>query len=155
MRYVHAVGALQRDLEHTAVLALEDGRIFRGRAFGAATTVVGEVVFNTSLTGYQEIVSDPSYTGQLVCLTASEIGVVGTNADDDESLGHGADGLIVRSLSLTVSNWRATQSLPEYLAARGIPGISDLDTRALTRHIRDAGAMRAALSTDVNGKKCT
>lgn len=130
------------------MLALADGRVFRGQAFGARKTVVGEAVFNTSMTGYQEIVSDPSYAGQLVCLTASEIGNVGTNPDDDESFEHGADGLIVRSLSPIVSNWRATGDLDGYLRARGVPGIAELDTRALTRHLRDVGAKMAALSTE-------
>ncbi len=131
-----------------ALLALADGRVFRGRAFGARKTVVGEAVFNTSMTGYQEIVSDPSYAGQLVCLTASEIGNVGTNPEDDESFEHGADGLIVRSLSPIVSNWRATGDLDSYLRARRVPGIAEIDTRALTRHLRDRGAVMAALSTE-------
>lgn len=122
--------------------------MFKGQAFGARKTVVGEAVFNTSMTGYQEIVSDPSYAGQLVCLTASEIGNVGTNPEDDESFEHGAEGLIVRSLSPVVSNWRATGDLDGYLRARGIPGIAEVDTRALTRHLRDRGAVMAALSTE-------
>lgn len=131
-----------------AVLALADGRIFRGVGFGATTTRVGEVVFNTSMTGYQEILTDPSYAGQLVCLTAPEIGNVGCNAEDVESEAPGAQGLIVRSLSPVVSNWRARQSLPEFLVDRGLPGIAEVDTRALTRHLRDAGAMMGAVSTE-------
>ncbi|RMG97486.1 MAG: carbamoyl-phosphate synthase small subunit [Deltaproteobacteria bacterium] len=131
-----------------AVLVLEDGRVFRGLGFGARATVVGEVVFNTSMTGYQEILTDPSYTGQLVCLTAVQIGNVGTNPDDEESAGHGAEGLIVRAASRIVANHRSTMTLPEWLAARGIPSIGEIDTRALTRHLRERGAMRGALSTE-------
>ncbi|MGH1343225.1 MAG: glutamine-hydrolyzing carbamoyl-phosphate synthase small subunit [Nannocystales bacterium] len=131
-----------------AVLALADGRIFRGVGFGASATALGEVVFNTSMTGYQEIITDPSYAGQLVCLTAPEIGNVGCNPEDVESQAPGAESLIVRSLSPVVSNWRARQSLPEFLAARALPGIAEVDTRALTRHLRDAGAMMGAVSTE-------
>ncbi|MBL8970302.1 MAG: glutamine-hydrolyzing carbamoyl-phosphate synthase small subunit [Myxococcales bacterium] len=134
-----------------ALLVLADGRVFRGVGFGARTTAVGELVFNTAMSGYQEIVTDPSYTGQLVCLTVAEVGNVGVNPDDEESRGHGCAGLIVRSLAERPSNWRATQDLPGYLAARGLPGICELDTRALTRHLRDAGAVMAALSTDGRG----
>jgi carbamoyl-phosphate synthase small subunit len=129
------------------VLALADGRVFRGLAFGARATVVGEVVFNTSMTGYQEIITDPSYAGQLVCLTVSEVGNVGVNADDDESKVAGAEGLVIRSLSPVVSCWRAEQSLPAYLEARGMPGLAEIDTRALTRHLRRVGAVMGALST--------
>lgn len=132
-----------------ATLALADGRVFRGRAFGAKTTRVGEVVFNTSLTGYQEIITDPSYAGQLVCLTVAEVGNVGVNEEDVEST-WGAEGLIVRSLSPIVSNWRSTKSLPDFLAERGLPGIGGIDTRALTRHLRTAGAIVGALSTEIN-----
>ena len=131
-----------------ATLVLADGRVFRGLGFGARTTVVGEIVFNTAMSGYQEIVTDPSYTGQLVCLTVAEVGNVGVNVDDEESRGHGSAGLIVRSLAAAPSNYRATGGLPGYLAARGLPGITELDTRALTRHLRDAGAIMGALSTD-------
>ena len=131
-----------------AVLALADGRVFRGKAFGARKTVVGEVVFNTSLTGYQEIVSDPSYTGQLVCLTMPEIGNVGANAEDDESKTHGAEALIVRTVSPLASNWRADESLDAYLRRRGIVGLAEIDTRSLTRRIRTEGAVGAALSTE-------
>lgn len=131
-----------------ATLALADGRVFRGRAFGAKTTRVGEVVFNTAMTGYQEILSDPSYTGQLVCLTVPEVGNVGVNDEDLESARAGAEGLIVRSLSPLASNWRATATLPEFLKSRAMPGIGGLDTRALTRHLRTVGAVVGALSTD-------
>lgn len=129
-------------------LALADGRVFRGLAFGARTTVVGEVVFNTAMSGYQEIITDPSYSGQLVCLTVSEVGNVGTNAFDAQSRSAGAEGLLVRSLSPVVSSWRSEQSLPAYLEARGMPGLAELDTRALTRHLRDVGAVMGALSTE-------
>ncbi len=131
-----------------AVLALADGRVFRGRAFGARATAVGEVVFNTSMTGYQEIITDPSYVGQLVCLTVSEVGNVGCNELDAESKRAGAEGLIVRSLSPVVSSWRAETSLPAYLMARGMPGIGEVDTRALTLHLRQSGSVIGALSTD-------
>ncbi len=134
----HGVGAL----------VLADGRVFRGLGFGARGTVVGEVVFNTSLTGYQEILSDPSYRGQLVCLTASEIGNVGANPEDDESLRWGAQGLLCRGLSPMVANFRGEESLPEYLSGRGIPGLAELDTRALTRHLREQGSVMAALSSE-------
>jgi len=100
------------------------------------------------MSGYQEIVTDPSYAGQLVCLTVSEVGNVGCNPDDVESDRAGAEGLIVRSLSPVVSNWRATQSLPEFLAERGIPGICEIDTRALTRHLREQGCVVGTLSTE-------
>jgi carbamoyl-phosphate synthase small subunit len=109
---------------------------------------VGEVVFNTSMTGYQEIVTDPSYAGQLVCLTVTEVGNVGCNPDDDESDHAGAEALIVRSLSPVVSNWRATESLPAFLTRRGLPGLAEIDTRALTRHVRQAGALVGAVSTE-------
>jgi carbamoyl-phosphate synthase small subunit len=132
------------------LLVLADGRVFRGRGFGARGTAVGEVVFNTSMFGYQEIVSDPSYAGQVVCLTAVEIGNVGCNPDDDESDRPAAVGLIVRSLSPVVSNWRATGSLDEWLAARNVVGLSDLDTRALTRHLRTGGSMMGVVSNETD-----
>ncbi|MEX1366808.1 MAG: glutamine-hydrolyzing carbamoyl-phosphate synthase small subunit [Nannocystaceae bacterium] len=130
------------------ILALADGRVFRGLGFGARSTAVGEVVFNTAMSGYQEIITDPSYAGQLVCLTVTEVGNVGTNALDAESAHAGAEGLIVRSLSPVVSNWRAEQSLSEYLQGRGMPGLGEIDTRALTRHVRTLGAVMGALSTE-------
>jgi carbamoyl-phosphate synthase small subunit len=130
------------------VLALADGRVFRGVGFGARATVVGEVVFNTSMTGYQEIITDPSYVGQIVCLTVTEVGNVGCNPADLESHVHGAEALIVRSLSPAVSSWRATMTLPAFMRARGMPGLAEIDTRALTRHLRDRGAVPGALSTE-------
>jgi len=130
-----------------AILALEDGRFFRGRAFGASGERRGEVVFNTSMTGYQEVLTDPSYKGQIVVMTAPHIGNYGTTAQDSESSGCKVEGFVVREASVLPSNWRATQGLPQYLKEHGIPGISEIDTRALTRHIRTAGAMKAVIST--------
>jgi len=130
-----------------AILALEDGRVWRGRGFGAAAESVGEVVFNTAMTGYQEILTDPSYCGQIVTLTYPLIGNYGVNKEDVESRRIFAEGLIVRELSRTVSNWRADLSLGDYLKQGGIPGISDIDTRSLVRHIRERGSMRGCLST--------
>ena len=130
-----------------ALLALEDGSIYRGRAFGADATITGECVFNTSMTGYQEIVTDPSYFGQIVTFTAPMIGNYGVNAEDTEASVPRASGLVVRELSPIVSNWRATSSLGDYLNKYGIPGISDVDTRALTKKLRVDGAMKCCLST--------
>ncbi len=130
-----------------AILALEDGRVWRGRGFGAEAEVVGEVVFNTSITGYQEILTDPSYCGQIVTMTYPLIGNYGVNEEDVESYRIFAEGLIVRELSRTVSNWRAGLSLHEYLRRQNRPGISDIDTRSLVRHIRERGSMRGCLST--------
>ncbi len=130
-----------------ALLALEDGSIFRGRAFGSAATVSGECVFNTSMTGYQEILTDPSYFGQIVTMTAVQIGNYGINEADNEAAGPKASGFVVRELSPVVSNWRSTLSLGDYLARHGIPGISDIDTRALTKKLRVDGAMKCCLST--------
>ena len=130
-----------------ALLALEDGSIFRGRAFGSAATVSGECVFNTSMTGYQEILTDPSYFGQIVTMTAVQIGNYGINEADNEAAGPKASGFVVRELSPVVSNWRSTISLDQYLARHGIPGISEIDTRALTKKLRVDGAMKCCLST--------
>jgi carbamoyl-phosphate synthase small subunit len=131
-----------------AILALANGDIFYGEAFGAATTVVGEVVFNTSLTGYQEVITDPSYRGQMVCMTYPHVGNTGINREDVESDQPQITALIVREISPVVSNWRANETLHSYLERHGIPGISELDTRALTRRLRDQGVMHAALCTD-------
>jgi carbamoyl-phosphate synthase small subunit len=130
-----------------AILALEDGRVWRGRGFGAQAEVVGEVVFNTAMTGYQEILTDPSYCGQIVTMTYPLIGNYGVNEQDIESRRVFAEGFIVRELSRTYSNWRASESLDQYLSAAGVPGISDIDTRSLVRHIRERGSMRGCLST--------
>ncbi|HMV50021.1 MAG TPA: glutamine-hydrolyzing carbamoyl-phosphate synthase small subunit [Blastocatellia bacterium] len=130
-----------------AILALEDGRTFRGRAWGAEGERTGEIVFNTSMTGYQEILTDPSYAGQIVTMTYTQIGNYGANPEDVESRRPFAEGFVVREFSEVTSNWRATMSLDEYLKRHGIVGISDVDTRALVRHIREKGAMRACISS--------
>src|SRR5215831_19009761 len=129
-----------------AMLALADGRVFRGRAFGALSEVTGEVVFNTAMTGYQEVLTDPSYKGQLVCMTYPEIGNVGANREDVESRRVYVEGFIVRQCCEQPSNWRAEVSLHEYLTDAGIVGIEGIDTRALVRHIRTHGAQQAVLS---------
>ena len=130
-----------------AMLALEDGRVFRGEGFGAATETTGEVVFNTAMTGYQEVMSDPSYCGQILTFTYPLIGNYGVNDEDWESSALRAQGMVVRDLCEVPSNWRSTGTLHDLLASRGVPGISGLDTRALTRHLRDKGTMRGCLST--------
>jgi carbamoyl-phosphate synthase small subunit len=130
-----------------AYLALEDGRIFKGRAFGAEGEKTGEVVFNTSMSGYQEILTDPSYKGQIVTMTYPLIGNYGVNAEDIESDTPKVEGFIVKEWSRLHSNWRAQEGLEKYLKENGIMGIEGIDTRALTKHIRTAGAMKAILST--------
>jgi len=130
-----------------AVLALEDGRVFRGEAFGAASEATGEVVFNTAMTGYQEVMSDPSYCGQILTFTYPLIGNYGVNDEDWESEKLRAQGMVVRDLCEVPSNWRSTGTLHDLLAARDVPGITGIDTRALTRHLRDRGTMRGCLST--------
>jgi len=130
-----------------AVLILEDGRAFRGRAFGAEGTSLGEMVFNTSMTGYQEILTDPSYAGQIVCMTYPHIGNYGVNKEDTESRRPWVEGFVVREASRIASNWRSTETLDSYLTRHKIVGIEHIDTRALVRHIRDKGAMRAAVSS--------
>jgi carbamoyl-phosphate synthase small subunit len=128
-----------------AVLALADGTVFRGSAIGAAGHAVGEVVFNTSMTGYQEILTDPSYAGQVVTLTYPHVGNVGVNADDAESRRPFAAGLVIRDLPRVVSNFRSTGALGAYLASNGIVGIADIDTRRLTRILRERGAQNGCL----------
>ncbi len=130
-----------------AVLYLEDGSVFRGSGFGSPTERMGEVVFNTSMTGYQEVLTDPSYTGQIVVMTHPQIGNYGTNAQDAESRSSFVSGFVVRECSPIVSNWRSEQPLGDYLCDHSVPGISGIDTRALVRHIRSRGAMRGILST--------
>src|ERR1700722_9768069 len=129
-----------------AFLALEDGRIFRGESYGAKRECFGEVVFNTALTGYQEIFTDPSYAGQIVILTNPQIGNYGTNAADDEAARPYIEGLVVREFSSITSNWRSREEAGEFLSRHGIPVVSDLDTRALVRHLRTRGVMRGVLS---------
>ena len=128
-----------------AILALADGTVFRGRSIGASGQAVAEVVFNTAITGYQEILTDPSYAGQFVTLTYPHIGNVGVNAEDVESEKIWASGLIIRDLSSSVSNFRSTQTLDAYLIAAGVVGISDIDTRKLTRLLRDKGAQNGCI----------
>jgi carbamoyl-phosphate synthase small subunit len=130
-----------------AMLALEDGRVFRGRGYGASGERFGEVVFNTSLSVYQEILTDPSYCGQIVILTYPHIGNYGTNPLDSESARPYAEGLVVRELSECSSNWRSVEDASDFLAGFGVPIISDIDTRALVLHLRKHGAMRGVLST--------
>ncbi len=130
-----------------ALLALEDGRIFEGVSFGAAGERAGEVVFNTSMTGYQEVLTDPSYKGQIVAMTYPLIGNYGVNDADAESRGLWLEGFVVKELSEAPSNWRSEKDLNTYLLENNIIGIQGVDTRALTRHIREAGAMRAVIST--------
>jgi carbamoyl-phosphate synthase small subunit len=133
--------------QREAILALADGRIFRGRTFGAIGETVGEVVFNTAMTGYQEVLTDPSYKGQIVCMTYPEIGNVGINADDAESAGVHVEGFVVRDYRPRPSNWRSEMALGEYLEQAGVPGIEGIDTRALVRHIRTHGAQEAVISS--------
>ena len=128
-----------------AVLALEDGSIFRGQSIGDSGETVGEVVFNTAMTGYQEILTDPSYARQLVTLTHPHIGNTGCNPVDEESARAMAAGLIVRDCPRVHSNWRAEESLPDYLRRSGIVAISDIDTRRLTRILREKGAQAGAI----------
>ena len=131
-----------------ATLALEDGQVFTGVGFGAVGTRAGEICFNTAMTGYQEVLTDPSYHGQIVTMTAPQIGNTGVNDHDDQSSKPWVAGFVAREVSPTYSSWRATRSLQAYLESHGVVGVSEIDTRKLTRHIRTAGAMRAVLSTD-------
>ena len=134
-------------MQINAILALEDGRVFRGRSWAAEGESCGEMVFNTSMTGYQEVLSDPSYAGQIVCMTYPLIGNYGVNSEDSESSRPWVEGFAVREASRVTSNWRAQESLDSYLKRWNIVAIEHIDTRALVRHIRDKGAMRACLST--------
>jgi carbamoyl-phosphate synthase small subunit len=133
-----------------AILALEDGRIFRGHGYGSPGECQGEVVFNTSLTGYQEIATDPSYAGQIVVLTNPQIGNYGTNQADNESAKPYIEGLIVREFSPISSNWRSEQVTDEYMERYSVPVLAEIDTRALVRHLRTNGVMRGVISTDVS-----
>jgi carbamoyl-phosphate synthase small subunit len=132
-----------------ALLVLADGSVYQGWSFGALGTTVGEVVFNTGMTGYQEVLTDPSYCGQLVTFTYPELGNTGVTAEDEESSGPQVKGAIARNICHQPSNWRSQQSLPDYLKAHGIPGIYGIDTRSLTRKLRSAGAMNGAISTEI------
>ncbi len=132
---------------NSAILALEDGTVFEGRGFGASTERAGEVVFNTAITGYQEIFTDPSYSGQIVVLTYPEIGNYGANQEDSESARPYIEGLVVREFSPVASNWRSEEHAGEFLSRAGIPVADGIDTRALVRHLRTRGVMRGVLST--------
>lgn len=137
----------KEERERKAFLALADGAVFRGVAFGARRDALGEVVFNTGMSGYQEIVTDPSYAGQFVTLTAAEIGNYGTSREDAESRGLFLSGLVIGDLT-EASSWRSEMNLDEYLNANGIPGIRDVDTRALTMHVREHGSQKAYLHVE-------
>jgi carbamoyl-phosphate synthase small subunit len=132
-----------------AILVLADGTVFSGWSFGAPGTAMGEVVFNTGMTGYQEVLTDPSYCGQIITFTYPELGNTGVNPEDEESAGPQIRGAIARNICSLPSNWRSTQSLPDYLKQHQIPGIYGIDTRALTRKIRSQGAMNGAISTEI------
>jgi len=137
----------QSGATRSALLVLEDGRTFRGESYGATGTTVGEAVFSTGMTGYQETLTDPSYAGQIITMTAPHIGNTGVNGEDDESRRMWVAGFVVRDPARRPANWRATGSLDDELVAQGVVGISGIDTRALTRHLRDRGAMRAGISS--------
>ncbi len=132
-------------MQTPALLALEDGSIFRGISIGVERVRCGEVVFNTCMTGYQEILSDPSYEGQLITLTYPHIGNVGTNSEDQESARAFARGLIIRDLSLVASNFRSQMDLPTYMQKNNVVGIAEIDTRALTHLLREKGAQRGCI----------
>src|SRR5881409_3243751 len=136
-----------------ALLALEDGRFFEGESFGATGTRVGEVCFNTAMTGYQEVLTDPSYRGQIVAMTYPLIGNYGTNSLDQESPSPHVRGFIIAELSEIPSNWRSEMSLDDYLKRWNIPGAQGIDTRALTRHLRTRGAMKACLTTEAMSER--
>jgi len=135
-----------------AILVLEDGRTFRGEAYGTVGTTVGEAVFATGMTGYQETLTDPSYAQQIVVMTAPHIGNTGVNSEDDESRRMWVAGFVVRDPARRPANWRASGSLDDELVAQGVVGISGIDTRALTRHLRERGAMRAGISSGWGGR---
>ncbi|MCX5956281.1 MAG: glutamine-hydrolyzing carbamoyl-phosphate synthase small subunit [Cyanobacteria bacterium] len=134
-----------------ALLVLADGTVLRGLAFGARGTVIGEVVFNTGMTGYQEVMTDPSYAGQLVTFTYPELGNTGVNGEDDEADHPHVRGVIVRQLSPVASNWRSREGLESWLSRHGVVGIRGVDTRALVRHLREGGAINGAISSDGSG----
>ena len=129
-----------------ALLALEDGTVFEGQSFGAPVERAGEVVFNTAITGYQEIFTDPSYAGQIVVLTNPQIGNYGANAADNEAARPYIEGLVVREFAQLSSNWRADETAQQFLTNSGVPVIAGIDTRGLVRHLRSRGVMRGVLS---------
>jgi carbamoyl-phosphate synthase small subunit len=132
-----------------AILVLADGTTYRGWSFGAIATAVGEVVFNTGMTGYQEVLTDPSYAGQIITFTYPELGNTGVNSTDEESDAVQAKAVIARNITYRPSNWRSEQSLPDYLCSRNIPGIYGIDTRSLTRKLRDYGAINGGVSAEI------
>ncbi|MEM9979992.1 MAG: glutamine-hydrolyzing carbamoyl-phosphate synthase small subunit, partial [Cyanobacteria bacterium P01_D01_bin.2] len=132
-----------------ALLVLADGSVFQGWSFGATGTVIGEIVFNTGMTGYQEVLTDPSYRGQIVTFTYPELGNTGVNSEDEESIAPQVMGAIAKNICECPSNWRSTTSLPDYLKQHNIPGIYGIDTRALTRKLRTVGAMNGAISSEI------
>lgn len=136
-------------VKQAAILVLEDGSYYKGFAFGASGTAIGEVVFNTGMTGYQEVLTDPSYSGQIVTFTYPELGNTGVNFEDEESDRPQVKGAIARNISAIPSNWRSRQSLPDYLKAHNVVGIAGIDTRALTRKLRSLGAMNGGISTEI------
>ncbi|MCA8972246.1 MAG: glutamine-hydrolyzing carbamoyl-phosphate synthase small subunit [Planctomycetes bacterium] len=142
---------MNKNTAKNARIALEDGTVYRGRSFGAEGSAFGEIVFNTSLTGYQEILTDPSYAGQVVVLTASQIGNYGICPEDDEAERTALQGLVVREHSRVTSNFRSVQDLSDWLVERGIVAIDEVDTRALTRKIREHGEMRVLVTTEESG----
>jgi carbamoyl-phosphate synthase small subunit len=137
----------------TAILALEDGRHFQGTSFGSTGTTTGEICFNTSMTGYQEVITDPSYRGQIVSMTYPQIGNYGINPEDAESSQPHIRAFVIGELCRIPSNWRSTQTLDAYLASHGVLGIEGIDTRALTKHLRSLGAMRACVTTELNAEQ--
>lgn len=137
----------------SSILALEDGRCFEGTAFGATGTVTGEICFNTSMSGYQEVLTDPSYRGQIVAMTYPQIGNYGINPEDDESSGPHVRAFVIGELCEVPSNWRSAKTLSQYLSENGIPGIEGIDTRALTKHLRSLGAMRACVSDELTAEE--
>jgi carbamoyl-phosphate synthase small subunit len=145
-------GAVESPARGTGVLVLADGTAFEGQAFGAATEAVGEVCFNTAMTGYQEILADPSYAGQIVAFTFPHIGIVGANEEDIESITPAVRGLIVRAHAGSPSNYRATVTLDRWLKRHNIPGLSGIDTRRLTAHIRESGMPHGVIAHDPAGR---
>lgn len=140
--------AAYQNTSNPAILALEDGRVFHGISIGASGNSVGEICFNTSMSGYQEVLTDPSYRGQIVTMTFPLIGNYGTGVEDGESARPQVNGFVIEELSRLESNWRSDESLPGYLRKHSIPAIGGIDTRSLTRHLRTQGAMRACICTD-------
>ncbi len=146
------ISSNKKSKKATAVLVLEDGSVLRGYGIGAETTRVGEVCFNTSMTGYQEIMTDPSYAGQIITFTFPHIGNTGTNPEDIEAINPAANGLVIRENVTMPSNWRANQHLDEWLKSHDLPGICGVDTRALTRRIRDHGAPKGVICHNSKGE---